>query len=210
MLIKICGLRQSDDLDVCIHLGVDAFGLMFVPVSTRYADRPTAQKLSRQAKGKIQRVGVFQDASTATVQDVLSEVELDVLQFHGSEPADYCSSFGLPYVKVIAVRAGEGVDVDGAITQHRSSCGLLLDTETAKGSGGTGQTFDWSLWPSATARKSEMPLYLAGGLTPDNVGRAIAQTKAAGVDASGGVEGAVKGVKDQDRIAAFVAAVRTA
>lgn len=210
MLIKICGLQRSEDLDACISLGVDAFGLMFVPASARYADHLTAQRLSRQAAGRIQRVGVFQDASAESVRAVLSEIELDVLQFHGSESAPYCASFGLPYVKVLAVRANERIDVHGAITEHQASCGLLLDTATERGSGGTGRVFDWSRWPDNDAGERELPLYVAGGLTPENVGQAIAQTKADGVDASGGVEGPVRGMKDPARIAEFVASVRAA
>ncbi|MCR9279153.1 MAG: phosphoribosylanthranilate isomerase [Pseudomonadaceae bacterium] len=210
MLIKICGLKQREDLAACIELGVEAFGLMFVPGSARYVGLEMAAGLSQQARGKIQRVGVFQDATPETVQAVLAEVELDVLQFHGSESAAFCASFGMPYVKVIAVRAGDSIDVDNAITQHRSSCGLLLDTASGEGSGGTGQTFDWSAWPSDSARGGDLPLYLAGGLTPDNVARAIALTMPAGVDVSGGVEGAQRGVKNPDRIAAFVTAVRAA
>ncbi len=210
VLIKICGLRQSEDLDVCINLGVDAFGLMFVPASARYVELAVAKRLSRQAQGRIQRVGVFQNASQASVLSVLASVGLDVLQFHGDESAEYCASFGLPYIKVVAVRAFEPVDVDAAITQHRASCGLLLDTATASSSGGTGQAFDWSAWPTEAARVSDLPLYLAGGLTPDNVGEAIELTNAAGVDASGGVEGPLKGTKDKDLMASFVAAVRAA
>jgi phosphoribosylanthranilate isomerase len=130
-------------------------------------------------------------------------VALDLLQFHGSEPARYCAAFGRPYLK--AVRVGPETDLLQYAALHAGAKGLLLDAFSGAAPGGTGETFDWSLIP----RQLPLPIVLAGGLTPDNVGEAVRRVRPWAVDVSSGVE-ADKGIKDAAKIAAFIRGVRHA
>ena len=132
---------------------------------------------------------------------MLEQVELDYLQFHGNEPADYCRQFGKPYIKAIKVK--EGDDIANQVSQYKNARGVLLDTYDPKLPGGTGRVFDWTKIP----KKLDKPLILAGGLTPENVWQAISKVRPFAVDVSGGVE-AAKGIKDAEKIAAFMRGVQ--
>ena len=145
------------------------------------------------------RVALFVDPEPAEVEAVLKTVEIDLLQFHGDESPDFCTAFDLPYMK--AVRMQSGVDVAGLAAAHEAAWGLLLDAYVPAQHGGTGQTFDWSLWPRDLG---EHRLILAGGLDPSNVAAAVTALAPFGVDVAGGVEDSVKGVKNAAKIAAFV------
>ena len=134
----------------------------------------------------------------------LAKLPLDLLQFHGAESGEFCRSFDVPYVKVLRVRAQ--LDMAALEETYGDACCLLLDAYVPGRPGGTGERFDWSLWP----RRSSLPLVLAGGLTPHNVAEAIATLEPWGVDVSGGVEGARKGEKDPARVREFVAEVKRA
>ena len=197
--IKICGITRSEDLEVLMRLKVDAVGLMFAEKSPRRLRLDDARRLSKQARGRILRVGVFADAEPAAVQAAIDEVGLDVLQFHGQEDAAYCGAFGLPYLKTKQVR---GAVDEAALRRHYAdACALLLDA----GAGG-GEAFDWRHWPAEPSG----PCVLAGGLAPDNVGRAVRLLRPWGVDASTGVEGAAKGIKDERKMTDFVTEARRA
>lgn len=126
---------------------------------------------------------------------------LDLLQFHGDEsPAD-CDGYHRPYIKALRVKAGD--DIAGLCATYAKASGILLDTYVEGVPGGTGEAFDWSLVPQGLSK----PIILAGGLTAQNVARAIAQVRPYAVDVSGGVEQG-KGIKDQAKIRAFMQAVR--
>ncbi len=148
-------------------------------------------------------VGLFVDAAPEAIRNVLSRVNLSLLQFHGSETPEQCRLYGRPYVKAIPMRD----DVDLSVEEKRFSdaAGLLLDTFVADKAGGSGRTFDWSRVP---ARRTK-PVILAGGLTRENVGEAIRRVRPYAVDVSSGVELA-KGIKDSAKITAFIKAVREA
>jgi phosphoribosylanthranilate isomerase len=148
-------------------------------------------------------VGLFVDEQRAQVEATLASVALDLLQFHGEESAQYCAGFSRPWIKALRVR--DGIDIAQACAPYAQARGVLLDSFRAGVPGGTGQTFDWSLVPSALP----LPLVLAGGLEACNVGNAIRQVKPAAVDVSGGVE-IEPGLKDRRKIEEFVAAVRNA
>lgn len=184
-------------------LDVDVVGLNFVPTSPRFVAAAMAREVAAAA-GHCRLWGVFMDAPAADVRRVLEQVPLDTLQFHGTESPAYCAQFGLPFVKV--VHMADGVDVIAQATAYAEARMLLLDTSVNGAAGGTGQVFDWRRWPRACG----LPLMLAGGLTPANVGEAVRRLVPAGVDVAGGVEGSVKGLKDADKCRAFVAAVRDA
>jgi phosphoribosylanthranilate isomerase len=202
--IKICGITRAQDADAVVRAGADALGLVFVDSSPRRVDPETAAAIARQVRGRIVRVGLFVDASHEFVESVLDVVSLDLLQFQGSEPGSVCRSFGLPYVK--AVRVGAVVPIVELEAEYADACALQLDAYVPGKAGGTGQAFDWSLWPTS----SRLPLVLAGGLDPDNVGAAVRRLRPWAVDVSGGVEGARKGEKDVQRIQRFITEVRRA
>jgi phosphoribosylanthranilate isomerase len=160
-------------------------------------------------------VGLFVDPEPQAVRDALAAVPIDLLQFHGAEPADFCRAFGRRYVKAIPVR--DGIDLLESVSPYDDAAGLLFDAfREGDLPGGTGRAFDWGrLTPDVRARLTR-PLILSGGLDPANVARAIADVKPAAVDVSTGVEerdqnGAPRrGLKDPARIRAFVQGVRSA
>lgn len=204
--IKICGITRPEDAEIAIDEGADAIGLVFVEASPRFVAAKAAAEIARTSRGRIRRVGLFVDADAASVWQVLEQVELDLLQFHGEESASFCRSFGIPYIKALAVR---GPLPDALVRGYPDAFALLLDAWVAGRSGGTGHSFDWSLWPASIIEDNAVPqLILAGGLTPENVGDAVARLAPWGVDVSGGVEGPVKGIKDHERIRRFIHCAR--
>jgi phosphoribosylanthranilate isomerase len=202
--IKICGITRERDADAVVRAGADALGLVFVASSPRRVDTESAAAIARRVRGRVTRVGLFVDAQASEIRAVLDQVELDVLQFHGDERAELCRSFGLPYLK--AIRVAAALPMVELEAEYADACALLLDTYVAGQAGGTGQTFDWTLWPA----RARLPLVLAGGLDPDNVRAAVRRLRPWAVDVSGGVEGARKGEKDAGRIEQFIAEVRRA
>ena len=182
---------------VAVDLGVDALGLVFYAPSPRNVTIATAADVARQIPAFVSVVGLFVNAEPSFVEEVIANVGLSLLQFHGDETPEDCERFGLPYIKAIRVKA------DTNLVQYArdftSAKALLLDTYTEGVAGGTGQLFDWNLIPSALPK----PVILAGGLQANNVAQAIWQVKPYAVDVSGGVE-ATKGIKDAQKIAAFM------
>ena len=199
--VKICGLTRAEDVALALDAGADALGFIFARSPRRLA-RQDAPRVVPESTGGALRVGVFLDPAVDEVREALASVPLDLLQFHGSEPESFCASFGLPWLKAVRVEAPG--DVAAACRRWPGARGLVLDTGGAGGAGGTGRVFDWSL-----ATGSALPVWLAGGLTPDNVGRAIRQVRPWAVDVASGVESS-PGVKDPAKVRAFVAAARQA
>ncbi len=197
--IKICGLTRVQDMQAAVAAGVDAVGLVFYPDSPRHVTIEQAVELCRHVPPFVTIVGLFVNASRAEVHRVIEAVPLNLLQFHGDETADQCEGFGVPYLKAARVRPG--VDLLEFAAQFASARALLLDTWTPA-YGGSGESFDWSLVPASCP----LPVILSGGLTPDNVAKAILQVHPVAVDVSSGVESA-KGIKDAAKIRAFVNAV---
>ncbi|MBS7662997.1 phosphoribosylanthranilate isomerase [Pseudomonas lalucatii] len=200
---KICGITRIEDALIAAEAGADAIGLVFYAKSPRAVSVAQARAIIAALPPFVTTVGLFVDAGSAALSEVLGAVPLDLLQFHGDEPASFCEAVGRPYIKALRVRPGD--DIAARIAPYAGAAGILLDTYVAGVPGGTGEAFDWSLVPHDLAK----PVVLAGGLTPANVAGAIAQVKPYGVDVSGGVE-AAKGIKDADKVRAFVRAVRGA
>jgi phosphoribosylanthranilate isomerase len=176
---------------------------VFHAASPRCVTPALAGEIARRLPPFVAAVGLFVDLDPAAVRAVLAAVPLTVLQFHGSEPPDYCASFGRPYLKAVRVRAG--VDLLQCARKYATAQGLLLDAYSEAVQGGSGESFDWSLIP----RDLALPFVLAGGLTPENVAAAVRRVRPWAVDVSSGVERS-KGVKDAARVAAFISEVRNA
>ena len=201
--IKVCGFTREDQLAQAAQLGVDAVGLVFYPPSPRNVSIEQAQVLCRAVPPFVTTVALFVDAPEEQVREVLRQVPLTLLQFHGDETPAYCQQFGLPYIK--AVRVKPGLDLLQYATDFASARGLLLDAYVAGVPGGTGERFDWTLIPA----NLPLPVVLSGGLDPDNVTEAINNVRPWAVDVSSGVEQG-KGNKDLAKMAAFIDGVRNA
>ena len=200
--VKICGVRSPAIAEVACAAGADALGLVFYAPSPRSVGVDAAVEIVAAAAPLVTTVGLFVNPTRAEVEAVLERCALDCLQFHGDEDAAFCASFGRPYLRAVSMRPG--VDVAGVIAAHDRARAFLLDAWRADAPGGTGETFDWSRIPPLAR-----PWLLAGGLTADNVGAAIAAVAPPAVDVSGGVE-RERWVKDPQRIRAFMDAVRDA
>lgn len=210
--IKICGVTRPGDARFAASLGVDAIGLNFYPPSPRFlATTEAARAVRASVPAFVASVAVFVNPEEEEVWRVIREIGVDMLQFHGTEPASFCEQFALPYLKAVGMRE-EGVDLAAAAAEHPEASALLLDVHDTQRWGGTGRSFDWS---AARADEEEgggtqdapalPPIVLAGGLTPDNVAEAVRTARPFAVDVCGGVESAAGGgAKDAARLAAFV------
>lgn len=200
--IKICGITRETDLQAVLDAGADAIGFVFYAPSPRYLAPTRAALLAEVVPPFVTRVGLFVNAAVAEVRAVLAAVPLDLLQFHGDEDPEFCEQFGRPYVKVARVRPG--LDLVEFARRYPGAQGLLLDAYV-EAYGGAGQSFDWSLIPPGLPK----PIIVSGGLHAGNVGEAVAKLRPWAVDVSSGVEVA-KGIKDAEKINAFMAAVKNA
>lgn len=199
--IKICGLRDVATARATAALGADAIGLVFHEASPRHVSINTAHEIVAALPPFVSTVGLFVDADPNLVEGVLRTLPLDLLQFHGDEPPEYCRAFGRPYIK--AVRVKPGLDLLELADRYADARGLLCDAYSPLAHGGTGERFDWNLLPASLP----LPLILSGGLDATNVAEAIGTVRPWAVDVSSGVE-SQRGIKDLDRVAQFIAAVR--
>ena len=198
--IKICGLTRPADARTATDAGVDALGLIFYRPSPRAVDMGVAAEIAADVPAFTDVVGVFVNGSTEEIEEVLTQVRITCLQFHGDEPAEDCERYGVPYIKT--VRMQDGVLPEEIARTHPAARAILLDSYHPKKYGGTGESFAWE-----RARDyREKPVVLAGGLSALNVAEAIILSDAYGVDVSTSVESA-PGVKDPSKIRDFVAVV---
>ncbi|MBS0358361.1 MAG: phosphoribosylanthranilate isomerase [Proteobacteria bacterium] len=195
--IKICGMTREDDALSAAYLGVNAIGLIFYDKSPRNVDVQDAKVIAKRMPPFVDVIGVFVNPTKEYVQEILSQVDLTGLQFHGEEPREFCESFKLPYIKTLRMK--ENTDIHAYIKEYSSMSALLLDTYQEDQYGGTGKTFSWDLIP----KDLEKRLILAGGLTVSNVKEAIQKVKPYAVDVLSGVESS-KGIKDQMKMKFFV------
>jgi phosphoribosylanthranilate isomerase len=210
-LVKICGLSSPASLEAALAAGADMVGFVFFPRSPRHVSLAQARELGRQARGRAKIVALTVDADDGALGAIVDAVAPDLLQLHGKEsPArvgEIAKLFGVGTMKAVGVAA---VDDLAAAKGYIDVADLLLfdakPGKQAKLPGGNGLPFDWRLLAGVTY---EPPYLLSGGLDPANVAEAIALSGARGVDVSSGVESA-PGVKDNDKIAAFVARARSA
>ncbi|MBP1851834.1 phosphoribosylanthranilate isomerase [Rhizobium halophytocola] len=206
--VKICGLKTPDATERALARGATHLGFIFFDKSPRNIEPDLAGELASLAKGRAKTVAVTVDADDETLDDIVSLMQPDILQFHGHESPDRLLAvkalFGLPVMKAFSIRTADDLDrIDPYIGVADR---FLFDAKAPAGSdlpGGNGVSFDWRLLQSLDADINYM---LSGGLNKDNVAEALAETGARGIDISSGVESA-PGVKNVDRIDAFFDAV---
>jgi phosphoribosylanthranilate isomerase len=201
--VKICGITSVADGLMAAEAGADLVGLMFYDQSPRQVTLPAAAEISRALPPYIQRVGVFVNPDQKFVNQAIVECGLNLLQFHGEESSEFCTQFGLMSVKAIRVQDESSL---AALAEYQTDA-FLLDAFARSGRGGTGEKFNWNL--AVEARKFGKPIFLAGGLTPENVADAVRQVQPFAVDVSSGVESS-PGRKDETKVRAFVKAAKNA
>jgi len=199
--VKICGITHLPDGLAAVEAGADALGFVFYHESPRSISVEAAAALTRQLPPFIMKVGVFVNAPEDLVRRASRECGLNLLQFHGDEPPEYCLQFGLMSMKAFRVRDAASLQ---ALPAYATDA-WLLDAYSPGKPGGTGETFNWDL--ALEARGLGRPVFLAGGLTPENVATAIQHARPYGVDVSSGVE-AAPGKKDLVKVRAFIQAAK--
>ena len=208
--IKVCGFTRSEDVENAVNLGIDALGFVFVKSSPRWVKIDQVKSMVFQMSPFVQSVGLFMDQTEQEIDEVLQDVPLNLLQFHGNETSAFCEQFKMPYIKAIPMGCHNegghdqrgGFDPLAYADQYPEAVGFLLDSHALGESGGSGDAFDWEKIPQGFDR----PLILAGGLNVQNVSAAVSQVRPYAVDVSSGVEQA-KGLKDLDKMTAFVKGV---
>jgi phosphoribosylanthranilate isomerase len=209
VLVKICGLKTPEALDVALEAGADMVGFVFFPPSPRHVGLAAAAELGRRVGDRARKVALIVDADDALLKSITDALRPDLLQLHGAETPARVQAikarFGLPVMKAIAVEAR----ADLAAVKHYNTVAdrLLFDARAPREAtrpGGLGKPFDWHLLEELDLA---VPYMLSGGLDPDNVAAALRITSAPGVDVSSGVERA-PGEKDHDKIRAFIRAAR--
>jgi phosphoribosylanthranilate isomerase len=202
MNVKLCGMTRMEDAQLAADLGAWAIGFILWPGSKRAADPAVAAGIARALRRRVEPVGVFVNASLDEVAHAVEAMGLTHVQLHGDEGPSFCQAVaqrtGARVIK--ALRIGSNADVADAERYHTDL--HLFDASAGEERGGTGQTWDWAL---TAKRRTDVPLVLSGGLTPQNVGEAIAAVRPWGVDVASGIE-ASPGVKDHEKVEAFVAA----
>ncbi len=210
--IKICGLTRMGDVEAAVDSGADAIGFVFYPKSPRYISATAAARLLEIVPPFVTTVGLFVNASTDEVAEVVAQAPVAVLQFHGDETAEQCYTtatvINRPFIRALRIkpqmRSEDLIKYSRSFHADRLFNGLLLDA-FVDGYGGAGRIFDWSLIPKELASQ----VVLSGGLNVQNVIDAVVRVRPYAVDVSSGVE-LEKGIKDPDKISAFIEAIRLA
>ncbi|SJM72424.1 phosphoribosylanthranilate isomerase [Psychrobacter piechaudii] len=211
MQVKFCGFTQASDVQQAIELGADALGFVFYPPSPRAVTAEQAKSLVQQVPAFVSVVALVVNMQPSELVALANSVEFDVIQFHGDESAEQCQQLAKSVNKrwVKALRINQDThDLQSIQSQIKDyaqagASSILLDAYHKDAYGGTGERFDWSLIP----KDSALPIILAGGLTPDNIGDTL-KLPIQAVDVSGGIESA-KGIKDAGKMAAFIRAVKS-
>jgi phosphoribosylanthranilate isomerase len=198
--VKLCGITRPEDAELAASLDAWAIGFILWPQSKRRVDPAVAAGIARQQRRKLETVGVFVNPTLDEVAHAVEGIGLTYVQLHGDEGPAFCAAVSQRTGARVIKAQGIGSRADIRDIERFHTDLHLLDT----GRGGSGQTWDWAL---AAQRRSPVPVVLAGGLTPDNVGEAIAAVRPWAVDVASGVESA-PGIKDPAKVEAFVAAAR--
>lgn len=194
--IKMCGMTQASDIAKAASLGVDAIGLIFAPESPRYVSIEQAKNLLAVSPLFMDIVAVLVNPSVEEVKQILREIPIQWLQFHGEESPEFCKQFARPYIK--AIRASSTEIILESMEKYKDAVAVLLDTP-ATVRGGSGQCFDWRLVPAERKKR----IIISGGLNSENVSAAIASCRPDAVDVCSGIESQA-GVKDHQKMTDFV------
>lgn len=200
MRVKICGLTRTEDVQAAVAAGADALGFVFYPGSKRAVSAAQAAALVATVPAFVSVVGLFVDADSDSVRQVLAQVPLDQLQFHGHEDAAFCRQFGRRYLKAVPMRdLPDRAAVAAYMAAFPDAAAFLCDTFGREQTGGSGERFDWHKLPQDGRR-----IIVAGGLNADNLGELTAFYQPWGVDVSSGVE-TMPGQKSFAKMQRFVA-----
>ena len=202
--VKICGITNAEDAAVAVDAGADALGFVFYRKSPRYIEPTLARQIVMSLPPLVIPVGVFVDEEQQVVRNLMDDCGLALAQLHGNESAIYCKELGRTVLKALRVKDRSTFLALAEFRGRAGVRGFVLDAFSDQAYGGTGQVIDWQL--AAEAAKAASVL-LAGGLTPDNVEKAIQAVQPYGVDVSSGVE-RTPGKKDHEKVRAFIRAVR--
>jgi len=196
-------MTRPGDVRLAVELGVDALGFVFAAASPRRLSFEQLEGLRQAVPPLVDAVALFMDNPGSEVDAAVRALRPGLLQFHGSEDDAFCRSFGLPFVKTVAMGQG-AADAVLARKRYPSASAFLLDGHGPGQPGGRGESFDWTTIPPLGR-----PVFLAGGLVPANVGLAIRSARPYAVDVSSGIESA-PGFKDGEKMQQFVDEVRRA
>jgi len=201
--VKICGLTRESDVDAACSLGAAYLGFNFSAASLRRVTPERARDLAAAVSGAARRVGVFVEEGYSEIENAIEAASLDLVQLHRTLRAEDLQRIPRPVLAV--AHAGREEEIPPGTLLDRCA-GILFDTDAAGVAGGTGIPFDWYL---VEGRTWPVPLFVSGGLRPENVAESIRRTRPTAVDVASGVESS-PGVKDRDRMRRFFDAVRKA
>jgi phosphoribosylanthranilate isomerase len=202
--VKICGITNPEDAAAAVEAGADALGFVFHRKSPRYVEPQVVKSIVTALPPFILTVGVFVNEELKVVRDLMDSCGLALAQLHGDESAGYCETLSRPVVKAIGLKDRASLLALAEYKGRAQVRGFLLDAFAPDTHGGTGRTTDWNV---AAEIANSVTVILAGGLTPDSVGTAVATVKPYAVDVSSGVE-ASPGKKDHAKMRAFVQAAK--
>ncbi|MBM7580182.1 phosphoribosylanthranilate isomerase [Jeotgalibacillus terrae] len=192
MLVKICGLMNKQDVTAAVDSGADYLGFVFAD-SKRRVTPEHAARISKDVPGHVRKVGVFVNSTKEEVEETVRVAKLDLIQLHGEESPEFCLDMPKPVIKAFSISSNSDLNkFEEYDVKH-----ILTDAPGGKYRGGSGHTFDWTVLKGGSAE-----IFLAGGLTPENVSAAIRETSPVGVDVSSGVE--TDGKKDHLKIHSFI------
>jgi phosphoribosylanthranilate isomerase len=201
--IKICGITNIDDARAAVAAGADALGFNFYNLSPRYISPPAAREIVEQLPSSILTVGVFvNEESPESAKKIAGEAGVTAFQLHGDESPAYCRELADRYVIKTLTVSG---DFDIEMVQDYDVNAIMLDTRDNSLRGGTGRVFDWSV--AVEVNKVVPKLFLAGGLSPENISEAIELVRPYAVDACSALEDR-PGIKNHERMRAFVELAR--
>ncbi|WP_242603897.1 phosphoribosylanthranilate isomerase [Legionella impletisoli] len=189
-------MTQRQDIELAVSLGVDAVGLIFYSQSARCITLSNAKQLSKNLPPFMSLVAVFVNPERQFVEEVIRDIPVHILQFHGDESSEFCEQFSKPYIKAISATSYESILQEA--NKYPNASGILLDTPSSQ-RGGSGQTFDWAMIP----QQLPLPIILAGGINTQNVMAAISSLPLYAIDVCSGVESS-PGIKDHQKMKQFM------
>lgn len=206
--VKICGITQGDQAGQIVELGADAIGINFWQQSKRYIKFNEAKPWLEELNDAVTRIGVFVNADSDEITRILESGAIDHAQLHGDESVEEVNALlqkGLSVYKALGIK--DSAALDNIVSYPGDT--ILLDAYAPSEYGGTGEAFDWNLGRLAVERFADQKkIILAGGLTPDNIAEAIQQVRPFAIDTASGVESGTPGIKDLDKVRAFIEAVK--